>query len=80
MINPAQNRFNAFFMLTGVSFAAFASGFGVCLFDINSVDACVEVAQHWVEVFQGVGRHIIEWGLAVVKKIFMTTPIFPGPH
>jgi len=39
-------------MLTGVTFGAFASGFGVCLFDLDTVDACVNVANSWVDVFQ----------------------------
>jgi hypothetical protein len=78
VVSPAKNKFSAFFMLTGFTFAAFASGFGVCLFDINNVDACVEVAQHWVEVLQGVGQHVIDWALALVQKSFNNMPIIPG--
>jgi len=63
-------RFNAFFLLTGVSFAGFASGFGVCLFDLNTVDACVAVANSWVGVFQQMGDHIIAWAFALFHAAF----------
>jgi hypothetical protein len=62
MIDP---RFNAFYLLTGVTFAAFASGFGVCLFNLNTVDACVDVANTWVDVFHAMGDHLIAWAFAI---------------
>lgn len=62
-------RSGGFFMLTGVTLAGFASGFGVCLFDINSVDACVEVARQWQDVFMGVGERILTWAVALVHAI-----------
>lgn len=63
-------RFNAFFLLTGVSFAAFASGFGVCLFNLETVDACVEVANGWVDIFRAMGDHLIAWATALVQAAF----------
>lgn len=63
-------RFNAFFALTGVTFVAFASGFGVCLFDLQTVDACVAVSRSWVDVFQSMGNHIIEWAFAIGRAAF----------
>lgn len=64
MIDP---RFNAFFLLTGVTFTAFASGFGVCLFNLETVDACLAVAGDWLEIFRRMGDHIIEWGAALAR-------------
>jgi hypothetical protein len=58
-------RFSGFFLLTGVTFVGFASGFGVCLFNLDTVDACVNVANHWVGIFQQVGDHIIAWAFAI---------------
>lgn len=68
-LNP-DPRFNLFFMLTGVTFAAFASGFGVCLFNLNTVDACVQVANNWVDIFRSVGDHIISWSFALFHAVF----------
>lgn len=56
-----------FFMVTGITFAAFSSGFGVCLFNLDSVGECIAVAQSWVDTFLAVGGHIISWA----KSIFM---------
>jgi hypothetical protein len=65
---PPDPRFNAFYALTGgVTFVAFAASFGPCLFDINTIPACVENAQQWVDVLKGVGDHIIAWGIAFFK-------------
>lgn len=63
-------RFNAFFLLTGVTFTAFASGFGVCLFNLETVDACLAVAGDWLEIFHRMGDRIIEWGVAVTRGAF----------
>lgn len=63
-------RFGAFFLLTGATFLAFASGFGVCLFDLDTVDACVAVAEGWRDKFQVMGDHVIAWGIAIVKAAF----------
>ena len=63
-------RFNAFFLLTGVTFAAFASGFGVCLFNLDEIDACVAVANSWVDVFKQMGDHLIAWAFAIGHAAF----------
>lgn len=63
-------RFNAFFLLTGFSFMAFASGFGVCLFNLDTVDACVATASGWVDVFRSMGDHIIAWSIALARAAF----------
>ena len=63
-------RFNAFYLLTGVTFMAFASGFGVCLFNLETVDACVEVARSWTDVFLDMGKHLITWAIALVHAAF----------
>jgi hypothetical protein len=61
---------NAFYLLTGVTFAAFASGFGVCLFNLDTVDSCVQVANNWVNVFRGMGDHLIAWAGALLRAVF----------
>jgi hypothetical protein len=63
-------RFNGFFIATGATFAAFASGFGVCLFDIDTVGSCLEVSHHWVDIFQDMGDYIIQWALAIGHGAF----------
>ena len=60
-------RVNGFFMLSGVSFVAFAASFGPCLFDINTVDACIAVSNQWLGVLQDIGNHIIAWGFALFR-------------
>lgn len=65
-----DSRMGAFFMLTGVTFVAFASGFSACLFDLNQVDACVAVANTWVDKFHAMGDHLIEWAIAIVRAAF----------
>ena len=62
-------RFNAFFLLTGFTFLSFASGFSACLFNINEVGACVEVANHWLDIFQAMGNHLISWAFALFHAI-----------
>lgn len=69
-VMPADPRFNAFYMLTGVTFLSFASGFGVCLFNLDTVTECVEVANNWVDVFLDVGMHIINWSIQIIKAVF----------
>lgn len=66
--NP-DPRFNAFYLLTGVTFVSFASGFGVCLFNLDTVDQCVNVANSWLGVFQQMGDHIIAWGFAILYAV-----------
>lgn len=58
-----------FLMVTGVTFAAFASGFGVCLFNLDQVGACMAVAHSWMDTFLAVGNHIIAWCGAMLHGI-----------
>lgn len=67
MIDP---RFGGFFLLTGVTFMAFASGFGVCLFNMETVDACMAVATGWVDTFRDMGKPLIEWAAAIIRAAF----------
>jgi hypothetical protein len=62
-------KFGAFFMLTGVSFFAFASGFSVCLFDMSTIDQCVAVSNEWLEKFIAFGTHIINWFFALLAAV-----------
>ena len=66
----ADPRFNAFYLLTGFTFMSFASGFGVCLFNLDTVDACVTVANSWVGVFKDMGDHILAWAIAMGHAAF----------
>lgn len=67
MIDP---RFNAFYLLTGTTFVAFASGFGVCMFNFETIDACVATSQSWVPTFERMGMHIIQWAVAIGHAAF----------
>ncbi|MDX2072794.1 MAG: hypothetical protein SFX19_00335 [Alphaproteobacteria bacterium] len=69
MIHNIDPRIGGFFLLTGFSFAAFASGFTVCFFDMETVDQCAEVSNMWLERFIGFGNHIIEWFFALFRAI-----------
>lgn len=69
MIMNLDPRFGAFFMLTGVTFFAFASGFSVCLFDIDTVDQCAALSRHWMEKFQIFGDYLIQWFFALVRAV-----------
>lgn len=62
-----------FFMVTGVTFAAFSSGFGVCMFNLDSVGECIVVAHSWVDAFQAIGNHIIAWAYSVFGHVFPAT-------
>ena len=64
-----DTRTGGFLAVTGVTFTAFASGFGDCLFDLNKIDACIAVAHHWQDVLQATGQHIVTWGLTLTKAI-----------
>lgn len=69
-MHPVDPRFNAFYLLTGVTFVGFASGFGVCLFNLDTVDACVATANSWVGVFKDMGDHLIAWAMAMIRAAF----------
>ncbi|MEQ1704472.1 MAG: hypothetical protein ABL867_00700 [Rickettsiales bacterium] len=58
---------NGFIPATIATFAAFASGMGVCLFNLDTVGACVDMAHVWVGKFHEMGNHLIAWGLAILK-------------
>lgn len=64
-------------MLTGVTFVGFASGFGVCLFDLDQIEACVTHADIWVEKFKEVGDHILLWGVQLVQAVLARHPLVP---
>ncbi len=68
---PTDPRFNGFYLLTGVTFISFASGFGVCLFDLETVDACLATADNWLDTFLGVGNHMLAWAYAIVRGAFI---------
>jgi hypothetical protein len=65
-----DSRINGFFILTGFSIAAFASGFSVCLFQLDHVNECVALANSWVDVFRSMGDHIIAWAFAIGRAAF----------
>lgn len=67
---PIDPRFNVFYLLTGVTFLTFASGFGVCLFNLDTVDQCVALANSWVDVFKSMGDHLIAWAFKLVGAVF----------
>jgi hypothetical protein len=65
-----QVRSGGFIMTTGVTFAAFASGFGVCLFNLDTVSACLDTADSWVDTFLAMGNHMLQWGIALLSGIW----------
>lgn len=66
---PMPQRSVGFLSVVAVTFAAFASGMGVCLFNLDTVGACVDVAYSWVGNFKQMGDHLIAWGFAVLQQI-----------
>ncbi|MEQ1789509.1 MAG: hypothetical protein ABL857_03600 [Rickettsiales bacterium] len=66
---PITPRAGGFISITVVTFAAFASGMGVCLFNLDTVGACVDVASTWVGEFKQMGDHLIAWGFAVLDRV-----------
>lgn len=72
---PQGGTIMPFFALTGVTFFAFASGFGVCLFDLSQVNACVDHAVVWVDKFRAMGDQIIQWGIAVLHNVLQRYPL-----
>lgn len=67
MIQNIDPKIGGFFLITGFSFAAFASGFSVCLFDMSTIDQCVEVSNMWLERFVSMGTHVIDWFFALLR-------------
>ena len=62
-------RSGGFISATVVTFAAFASGMGVCLFNLDTVGACIDVAHTWVDEFKIMGDHLIAWGFAILNGV-----------
>ena len=62
-------RTGGFLMATGVTFTAFASGFGDCLFDLDKIDACITVARHWEDILEQTGAHIVNWAIVLTKTV-----------
>ncbi len=60
-------RSSGFVSVTLVTFAAFASGMGVCLFNLDTVGSCIDVAHTWVGKFQQMGNHLLSWGIAILQ-------------
>jgi len=69
MIQNLDPKIGGFFLLTGFSFIAFASGFSVCLFDMDKVNECAEVSALWLDRFNAFGSHIIDWAFALFRAI-----------
>lgn len=72
---PMVNPFRVFYVLTGVSFFAFFSGFSVCLFDLNQVSQCVDYAEQGVQVLKRMGDHIILWFIKLVQEVLHRYPL-----
>lgn len=74
-IQPPVNPFRVFYMLTGVTFFAFVSGFSACLFDLNQVKECVDYAEQTLEVLRKAGDHMILWFINVCQEVFRRYPL-----
>lgn len=70
----ASNSLGTLTVVGGISIAAFASGFGVCLFNLDTVGECVALARSWVDVFKDFGNQIIIWFFSVLKALLNTVP------
>ena len=71
---PPVNPFRVFYMLTGVTFFAFVSGFSACLFDLNQVKECVDYAEHARDIMLQTGNHILAWFVAICHEVFRRYP------
>ena len=69
MIQNIDPKIGGFFLLTGTSFAVFASGFGVCLFDMDTIQQCADVSAMWLDRFIAFGTHIINWFFALFAAV-----------
>ncbi len=69
MLQNIDPKIGAFFLLTGSSFLAFASGFSVCLFDLDTVQQCADVSAMWLDRFIAFGSHIIEWFFSLLRAV-----------
>lgn len=66
---PPTDPFNVFYLLTGVTFLAFATGFSVCLFDLDQIGACVDYAESAMTILKRGGDHVVNWFLAVYQEV-----------
>ena len=73
---PPINPFRVFYMLTGVTFFAFVTGFSACLFDLNQVKECVDYVEAATAILKKAGDHILLWFELVLKEIFRRYPLF----
>lgn len=62
-------RYGAFFMLTGVTFVAFASGFSVCLFDLSKIHECAAMGNEWFDKFLAAGNHMLKWFFSLAHEV-----------
>ncbi len=62
--------FKVFHALSGVGLIALFAGFSVCLFDTSKIPQCVDYAMYATDVLKGVGDHIIQWFILLVKEVF----------
>lgn len=69
MLHNIDPRIGAFFLVTGFSFFAFASGFSVCLFNLDTVNECAAVSNMWLERFIDFGNNIIQWFFALLHAV-----------
>ncbi len=53
-----------------VTIGAFASGFGVCMFNLETTGECLALANSWVDNFRAAGNQLIIWGLNIVHGAF----------
>jgi hypothetical protein len=51
----------------GVTLAAFASGFGVCLFNLDTVGQCLTLAHSWIDIFRDFGNQVYAWAIAMYQ-------------
>ena len=65
----ASSSMGALPIAAGISAAAFASGFGVCLFNLDTVGECLTLAHSWVDIFRDMGNQIIVWGMHIVSAV-----------
>ena len=62
-------RSGAALPILGVTLAVFASGFGECMFNMDTVGSCLSLAGGWVAKFQMMGDHIIAWAMKIMQGV-----------
>ncbi len=53
----------------GITLAAFGSGFGVCMFNMDTVGECLNVAGGWVGKFEIMGNHVMAWIMTMLNTM-----------